>query len=465
MAFENKLSCPVCTEVFCDPVLLSCGHSFCRQCITDLRTFRSAVKCLVCQQVSFQSPVSNLCLKKACESYLREQNSRTESDEEHECPVHGEKIELFCQTDEMAICSTCKKREHGKHKVQPLQQAVRRRKGKLKEALRPAEKSLLSLLNATSQESKISKYIQSQSQMTERSIRMEFEKLHHFLSKEEQRRIAALNEEESEKGEKMERVIQERILLLSDKIREVEERMEDDDINFLKVDPVILNPSITQPDFSVSDDLTSVTSSLHKQNKPNAVPLHRKHMVLGSVGYGEHVYTWDIEVGNSRHWTLGVCLRSVERSVVQPLTPENGYWGLKRDGDSYKLLTTGNSKLNMKVNPQVVRVKLVYHYGIFQELKLWRKVIFSDARSDSFIAEFTRVPLENKLFPFLIPEDQSVPLRVAPAKVILTAERKLSLLEIHGDRFFICIGFILAIPILILFCLIYFNIKLICSKI
>lgn len=230
-------------------------------------------------------------------------------------------------------------------------------------------------------------------------------------------------------------------------------------------DPVILNPSITQPDFSVSDDLTSVTSSLHKQNKPNAVPLHRKHMVLGSVGYGEHVYTWDIEVGNSRHWTLGVCLRSVERSVVQPLTPENGYWGLKRDGDSYKLLTTGNSKLNMKVNPQVVRVKLVYHYGIFQELKLWRKVIFSDARSDSFIAEFTRVPLENKLFPFLIPEDQSVPLRVAPAKVILTAERKLSLLEIHGDRFFICIGFILAIPILILFCLIYFNIKLICSKI
>lgn len=64
---------------------------------------------------------------------------------------------------------------------------------------------------------------------------MEFEKLHHFLSKEEQRRIAALNEEESEKGEKMERVIQERILLLSDKIREVEERMEDDDINFLKV--------------------------------------------------------------------------------------------------------------------------------------------------------------------------------------------------------------------------------------
>ncbi|KAL0160417.1 hypothetical protein M9458_044142, partial [Cirrhinus mrigala] len=112
--------------------------------------------------------------------------------------------------------------------------------------------------------------------------------------------------------------------------------------------PVILNPSITQPDFSVSDDLTSVTSCLHQQNKPNAVPLHRKRMVLGSVGYGKNVYTWDIKVGKSRRWNLGVCLGSVERSIVQPLTPENGYWGLKRDGDSYKLLTTGNSKLNMK---------------------------------------------------------------------------------------------------------------------
>ncbi len=178
-------------------------------------------------------------------------------------------------------------------------------------------------------------------------------------------------------------------------------------------------------------------------------------MVLGSVGYGDGVYTWDIEVGNSRHWSLGVCLRSVERSLVQPLTPENGCWGLKRNGDF--LLTTGMSRLNMKVNPQVVRVKLVYYYEIHQEIKCWRKVIFSDARSDSFIAEFTRVPLENELFPFLIPEDQSVPLRVAPAKVIRTIEPKLSLLEIHGVLPFICFGFIMAM-LVILILIVFWNI-------
>ncbi len=71
--------------------------------------------------------------------------------------------------------------------------------------------------------------------MTEGSIRMEFDKLHHFLRKEKESRIAALNEEENEKGAKMERAIQEGIVSLSDRIREVEERMEDDDITFLKV--------------------------------------------------------------------------------------------------------------------------------------------------------------------------------------------------------------------------------------
>ncbi|XP_067260329.1 butyrophilin subfamily 3 member A1-like [Chanodichthys erythropterus] len=173
--------------------------------------------------------------------------------------------------------------------------------------------------------------------------------------------------------------------------------------------PVILNPNTSSPNvMSVSDDLTSVTSS---RPQPKALPLHRNRVVLGSVGYANGVHSWDIEVGNSRHWTLGVCLGSVERSFVQPLTPENGFWGLRRDGDLYILMDTGMSRLNVKRNPE--------------NQKHWRKVSFSDARSDSFLAGFTRVPLEKELFPFVIPKDQSVPLRVVPAKVIVTVEQKL----------------------------------------
>ncbi|XP_056310973.1 nuclear factor 7, brain-like [Danio aesculapii] len=212
--------------------------------------------------------------------------------------------------------------------------------------------------------------------------------------------------------------------------------------------PVILNPNTSAPELSVSDDLTSVTSG-----EANNVALHRSRLVLGSVGYGDAVYTWDINVGNSRYWSLGVCLKPAGRSVVQPLTPERGFWGLRRDGGSYKLMTTGTSRLNVKVNPDIVRVKLVYDYEFHLdplELKCWRKVIFSDARSDLCIAEFNRVPLEEKIFPFLIAEDQSAPLCVVPSDVIVTVEKmKPCPLETYGVFFFICVGLVLFVVFLL----------------
>ncbi|XP_059410907.1 E3 ubiquitin-protein ligase TRIM35-like [Carassius carassius] len=484
MALEDELSCPVCTDVFRDPVLLSCGHSFCRQCINDHWTSSSSRNCPVCRQGSPQEPVSNLCLRNTCETYLREQSTRKERDEEHECPIHGEKIELFCQTDEEAICAVCKKQEHRWHQTQKLQQTVQQRKAKLKAALRSAEKSLVSLHKGTARDPKISRYIQFQAQHTERKIRMEFETLHQFLRKEEESRITALNEEENEKRAKMERRIQGGVLSLSDRVKELKEGIGDDDITFLQnyhrimdrsdhtlpdqelssealIDvsthlgnlkyqvwekmkdicsyyPVILNPSAAPPDISVSDDLTSVTSCFHQQDEGNPLPLHSNRMVLASVGYADGAHAWDVEVGDSHRWSLGVCFGLEGKPATQPLTPENGFWGLRRNGDAYELMTAGMSRLNMEVNAKVVRVKIVYCHEFLQDmmqLKRWRKVSFSDASSDSLIAEFARVPLKKKLFPFVIPEDQAVPLRVVPANVTLTVEQKISLLEIHRFSF------------------------------
>ncbi|KAL0153528.1 hypothetical protein M9458_051142, partial [Cirrhinus mrigala] len=230
MALEDELSCPVCTELFSDPVLLSCGHSFCRRCINDHWTSSKSRNCPVCRQVSPQEPVSNLSLRNTCETYLKEKNKKKEKDEKHECPIHGEEIKLFCQTDEQTICTMCWEYEHRWHKTQPLEQAVRQRKGKLKTAIRPAENMLLSLRNGAAQDAKISKYNQSQAQRTEKRIREEFNKLQQFLKKEEESRIAALNEEEKEKRGKMKR----KIRSLSDRLREMEERMKDDDVTFLQ---------------------------------------------------------------------------------------------------------------------------------------------------------------------------------------------------------------------------------------
>ncbi|KTF74762.1 hypothetical protein cypCar_00035984 [Cyprinus carpio] len=494
MALEAELSCPVCTDVFRDPVLLSCGHSFCRQCINDHWTSSSSRNCPVCRQVSPQEPVHNLCLRNTCETYLREQSTRKERDEEHECQIHGERIELFCQTDEEAICAACKKHEHKWHKTQKLQQAVRQRKEKLKAAVRPAEKTLWSLQNGAAQDAKICNYNQSQVQQTERRIKEEFKKLQQFLKKEEESRLAALNEEEKEKRAKMEKRTKGRIRSLSVRLREVEERMKEDDVTFLQnynstmnrakytlpdaelssetaIDvskhlgnlkyrvwekmkdicpyyPVILNPHTAPPDISVSDDLTSVTSCYRQQDKP--FPLHSNRMVLGSVGYDSGTHTWEIEVGNSRHWTLGVCFRSDGKPSVQPLTPKNN-WGLRRDGYMYSFLSTP-TKFKIKTNPEVVQMRLEDDYDVMGRWQ--RKVSFFDARSNSEFVRITGVPAGKELFPFVIPEDQSVPLRVVPvpAKITLAGEQveqKISFQERYKGLIDICCWFVIVVFVIL----------------
>jgi len=50
MSLEDELSCPVCTDLFREPVLLSCGHSFCRQCVNDHWTSSRSRTCPVCVQ-------------------------------------------------------------------------------------------------------------------------------------------------------------------------------------------------------------------------------------------------------------------------------------------------------------------------------------------------------------------------------------------------------------------------------
>lgn len=419
---------------------------------------------------------------------MKERRSGKQKDKGLLCQIHGEKVQLFCQTDELPICAECKKHEHKYHKTQTLQQTLRLRKWKLKAALRPVEKTLLSLQNGTSQDGEISKYIQTQTRQTEKKLKEEFRKLHQFLKREEENRIAALNKEEKEKRGKMERRIKGRIQSLSDMIREVEEEIMDDDINFLQnynsimnrieytildpwlcsealIDvskhlgnlkynvwekmkdicpyyPMTLNPNTAAPCFSVSDDLTSVTSCVHQQDDPNPLGFYRNWLVLGNVGYSDGVQTFTVEVGNSQNWTLGVCL--------EPLTIVNNVYGVRRNGDLYNLMTTP-IMFKVKTNPKVVQVKIEDEYDLWG--RSWRKVSFIDFKTDRQFAQFTRLPSGGKLFPFVIPGEHSCPLRLVPVDVTLTTEQteqKLSFQQKHKILLYVCFSIMVVLVILTL---------------
>ncbi|MBN3314856.1 TRI35 protein, partial [Atractosteus spatula] len=154
---EEELSCPVCCEIFKDPVVLTCRHSFCGNCLKTYWQLKEHKKCPVCRtRSSKENPPLNLSLKNLCESFL----SQTPAVNEVLCSLHSEKLKLLCLDDNKAlyVCQTSE--QHANHILRPVEEVGQ----KYKE---------------------------------------EFEKLHQFLRDEKAAKIAALREEEEQKSEMM----------------------------------------------------------------------------------------------------------------------------------------------------------------------------------------------------------------------------------------------------------------------
>lgn len=80
--------------------------------------------------------------------------------------------------------------------------------------------------------------------LSQKQIKAEFEKFHHFLRKEEKARLRALKKEVEKKQGKVKERIEKDILRLSDKVREMEEEMETEDSRFMQVK--LLAPLLSQ---------------------------------------------------------------------------------------------------------------------------------------------------------------------------------------------------------------------------
>lgn len=122
---EEDLTCPICCDIFTDPVLLSCSHSFCRSCLkrcwdTGLR------ECPVCRKKASKSSVpSNLALKNVCEAVLQVKRQSSLMEEKTKCNEHGEKLKLFCLVDKQPMCVVCQaSKVHKTHNCLPIDEAV-----------------------------------------------------------------------------------------------------------------------------------------------------------------------------------------------------------------------------------------------------------------------------------------------------------------------------------------------------
>ncbi|XP_075061639.1 E3 ubiquitin/ISG15 ligase TRIM25-like [Mixophyes fleayi] len=183
---RQELDCSICLNIYTDPVILKCGHNFCRVCIDrvlDTQEGSGVYSCPECR-AEFQdrsvleknrklcniaehvrsipeeeteifctycvlSPVPALktclrCEASFCDIHLRTHNKSAEhvlinptiSLEKRNCSVHKKILEYYCTEDAVCICvSCCLIGEHRGHQMESMDEASEKKKEKLRNVL------------------------------------------------------------------------------------------------------------------------------------------------------------------------------------------------------------------------------------------------------------------------------------------------------------------------------------------
>ncbi|XP_071804769.1 uncharacterized protein [Asterias amurensis] len=157
---QDHLECPICSGRFKQPKLLECSHSFCLECLQQLRKnspSTTRLPCPVCTQETLinengiddlKTNLTVLSLIEAIETKetrLKQQQGKQVPSQEFvsKCSKHtGKDLIMYCETCKKLICTTCITKEHSKHPAIELNEASDKSKQHASELLEKISQSI-----------------------------------------------------------------------------------------------------------------------------------------------------------------------------------------------------------------------------------------------------------------------------------------------------------------------------------
>ncbi|XP_061890978.1 tripartite motif-containing protein 12A-like [Entelurus aequoreus] len=353
MACPEALQCPSCLDVFKDPVMLPCSHSFCRSCVERWWEGKKDRSCPLCRTEcrSMDLPL-NLALRNVCEAF-----AASSVDTEEECKLHKEKLKLFCLDHQQPVCLVCRHANiHTNHKFSPIEEAAKEHREDLQKVLQVMTKRLKMFTKVKEDISQQAEHIQVQKQQAESKIKETFKKLHNFLEKEEEARLSAVREEEQSKNQTMKEKIEglsSDMKALQGVIISTEKLLTADNVSFLKnykemraraqklpkepklvLGPVLdmdkyldnipltwweknktlVSQSAVIPNPNTSNPELRQKLSREEQHPKNPVSVQDLH-VLNVTAVHPEAHTWNVDVGHNDKWELGFMFQSFRAGI------------------------------------------------------------------------------------------------------------------------------------------------------